>query len=115
VTQRPNREDSCTERTLLDLDEAVAAMRAAGLDPLVLAQPALCRGGKIFTKVCDFSNSVSSREALKCDDARRLTRSPRRFVSRSCPLFTPPILQLHSWVASLSGTACGLGMGHSDG
>ena len=49
VTQLPNREDSCTEPTLLGLDEASAAMGAAGLDPLVLAQPAPFRGGKIFT------------------------------------------------------------------
>ena len=79
------------------------------------AQPTLFRGGKIFTiqpfsrkcpigraldipfenwtsslriyKLCSFSNPVSFRDLLTCDNASCLTRCHRAFVSNSCHFF----------------------------
>ena len=40
---------------------------------------------------CSFSNPVSHRDLLTCDDASRLTRCHRAFVSNSCHFFGTPL------------------------
>src|SRR6202165_2433442 len=41
--------------------------------------------------VCSFSNPVSHRDLLSCDDASCLTRCHRAFVSNSCHFFRTPL------------------------
>ena len=45
----------------------------------------------IRQQTCNFSNPVSRRDLLTCDDASCLTRCHRAFVSNSCHFFRTPI------------------------
>src|ERR1700687_4777353 len=45
----------------------------------------------VYSCACSFSNPVSHRDLLTCDDASCLTRCHRAFVSNSCHFFRTPL------------------------
>src|SRR4051794_26643755 len=49
------------------------------------------RSANGLTGCCRFSNLVSHRDILTCDDAGSLTRCHRAFVSNSCHFFGTPL------------------------